>query len=207
MARASHSAVTAAAELVEAAFSTLPHGYALDKEAATYNDSLTFGEMATSDIWLMLDEDSWKHAFCDLGSGVGKLAVVAASFFRASCGVELAPERALVAARAVGALTKPANLSLLCASFLDLELRGFDVLFCHNLVFTRALSRALEQKLDHELASGAVVFTVAELRFTKRGRLNTELQASYGWAPAGELRPLYRYCWVGQPLPQPEEDS
>jgi hypothetical protein len=47
------SAAVAAAARVEALFSLLPGGYDVDKEAATYDDNLTYGEMATADLALL----------------------------------------------------------------------------------------------------------------------------------------------------------
>ena len=47
------SAAAAAAARVEALFSSLPGGYDVDKEAATYDDNLTYGEMATADLALL----------------------------------------------------------------------------------------------------------------------------------------------------------
>ena len=43
----------AAAAAVEKLYADLPGGYDVDKEAALYNDSLTYGEMATSDLALL----------------------------------------------------------------------------------------------------------------------------------------------------------
>ena len=48
------SAASAAAARVEAIYADLPGGYDVDKEAALYNDSLTYGEMATSDLALLV---------------------------------------------------------------------------------------------------------------------------------------------------------
>ena len=47
------SAAVAAAARVEALYATLPGGYDVDKEAATYDDNLTYGEMATADLALL----------------------------------------------------------------------------------------------------------------------------------------------------------
>lgn len=47
------NAAAAAAARVEALFRDLPGGYDVDKEAATYDDNLTYGEMATADLALM----------------------------------------------------------------------------------------------------------------------------------------------------------
>ena len=47
-------AASAAAAAVEALYADLPGGYDVDKEAALYNDSLTYGEMATSDLALLV---------------------------------------------------------------------------------------------------------------------------------------------------------
>ena len=47
------SAATAAAAAVDALYATLPGGYDVDKEAATYDDNLTYGEMATADLALL----------------------------------------------------------------------------------------------------------------------------------------------------------
>jgi hypothetical protein len=47
------SAAAAAAARVEALFSSLPGGYDVDKDAATYDDNLTYGEMATADLALL----------------------------------------------------------------------------------------------------------------------------------------------------------
>ena len=47
------SAASAAAARVEALFSSLPGGYDVDKEAATYDDNLTYGEMSTADLALL----------------------------------------------------------------------------------------------------------------------------------------------------------
>ena len=56
--------------------------------------------------------------------------------------------------------------------------------------------------------SGATVFAVLELQYTKRGVLKAELAATYNWAPDGELRPLYEYTWEGPPLaPDDAEDG
>ena len=47
------SAAVAAAAAVEQLYATLPGGYDVDKEAATYDDNLTYGEMATADLALL----------------------------------------------------------------------------------------------------------------------------------------------------------
>ena len=98
-----------------------------------------------------------------------------------------------------------ANVELVCGDMLEVDLRTADVVFAHNLVFSRALSRSMEQKLDRELAPGAHVFTVAELRFTKRGKLSGETEARYNWAADGEGRPLYAYRFHDPPLPAGDE--
>jgi len=199
-----------AATAVEAVFALLPGGYEVDKEAALYDDSLTYGEMSTSDLRLLVQALEFpvrELAFADLGSGVGKLVLAAASVFRSSAGYELAPERAAVAAAAHAALGAPVNALLVCGDFLLAPLQGVDVIFTHNMVFSRALQRAMQLKLDAELRPGAVVFAVLELKYAKRAVLTAELAASYNWAPAGELRPLYVYTMAGDPVPLPDETS
>lgn len=199
-----------AAAVVEAVFATLPGGYDVDKAAALYDDSLTYGEMATSDLGLLvraLELPAHQLAFADLGSGVGKLVLAAASVFRSSAGFELAPERAAVAAAGHAALGSPANALLVCGDFLQAPLQGVDCVFAHNMVFSRALQRAMQLKLDAELRPGATIFAVLELKYTKRAKLTAELAASYNWAPAGELRPLYKYTMEGEPVPLPDDSS
>ena len=46
-------AASAAAAAVEALYAGLPGGYETDKALALYNDSLTYGEMATADLALL----------------------------------------------------------------------------------------------------------------------------------------------------------
>ena len=120
-------------------------------------------------------------------------------------------------------------MRLVCGDFLTPPLTGAGVVFTHNIVFSRALQRAMQLKMDRELppgacrkqvsskpradvvvfaSAGAVVFAVLELQYTKRGVLSAELAASYNWAPDGELRPLYEYVFEGEPLaPDSGEDS
>ena len=63
-------------------------------------------------------------------------------------------------------------------------------------------------RADLRRLSGATVFAVLELQYTKRGVLKAELAATYNWAPDGELRPLYEYTWTGPPLaPDDAEDD
>jgi len=73
-------------------------------------------------------------------------------------------------------------------------------------VYSRALSRALEARLDCELREGARVYTVAELRFSSRCKLQATLEATYNWAPEGELRPLYEYAVEGAPSSPADDD-
>lgn len=104
----------------------------------------------------------------------------------------------------------------MCGDLLLVPLADVQVVFSHNLVFSRALERAIELKLDRELAPGALssvlarraltprsagshVFVVAELRYTQRGALIAEHAASYGWASDGK-RPLYHYRFAGEPI-------
>ena len=122
------SAAVAAAARVEALYASLPGGYDVDKEAATYDDNLTYGEMATADLALLCQRVRlepcplvWqatcsrltdpqqvpRHAeldFVDLGSGIGKMVLAAAAVFRSAAGYEIAPERAAVAAAALARL-------------------------------------------------------------------------------------------------------
>ncbi len=52
------------------------------------------------------------------------------------------------------------------------------------------------------------MFAVLELQYTKRGKMNAELAATYGWAADGEPRPLYEYRFDGAPLsPASSEDG
>ena len=88
-------------------------------------------------------------------------------------------------------------MRLVCGDFLAPPLSGFGVVFTHNMVFSRALQRAMQLKMDRELPAGATVFAVLELQYTKRGVLKAELAATYNWAPDGELRPLYEYVFEG----------
>jgi hypothetical protein len=49
----------------------------------------------------------------------------------------------------------PSNCSLLCGDFLVPPLCAVHVVFTHNMVFTRALQRAMQLKMDRELPAGA----------------------------------------------------
>jgi hypothetical protein len=48
-------------------------------------------------------------------------------------------------------------VSLVCGDFLAAPLHALGVVFTHNMVFTRALQRALQLKMDRELPAGACV--------------------------------------------------
>lgn len=101
-----------AAALVESVFAASPSGYKLDQALATYDDSVTYGELHTADLAVIAAAvvhsrgctDVSSLAFCDAGSGVGKLAIAAGFVFATSLGVELAPERAAVADAGLAAL-------------------------------------------------------------------------------------------------------
>ena len=95
----------------------------------------------------------------------------------------------------------------MCADFLAAPLSSAGVVFTHNMVYSRALQRAMQQKMDRELPAGAAVFAVLELQYCKRGVLAAELAARYNWAPDGELRPLYEYRFQGAPLPPRGSDD
>ena len=117
------------AETVDAAYDGLPNGYECDKELSTFNDSQTYGEMATADVAALANvPNASSLSFAELGSGLGKLAIAAAHFFRSSVGVENAPERAAVARRALeklgaaGAPCAPCKLPAAWASRLTLPL-------------------------------------------------------------------------------------
>jgi hypothetical protein len=213
-----HEDAERVAALVETLYSDLPGGYDCDKELAQYSDSQTYGAIATSDIALFVERAgaaNWRScgelAFADLGSGLGKLVLAAASFFKSSLGVENAPERAAVAHAALERLKlhspqAAARVQLVCGCMLSERLAHLDGVFVHNLVFSRALSRALESRLDCELREGALVWTVAELLFSKRCQLRATLEASYNWADGGK-RPLYEYRVEGAPEEGPVEEA
>lgn len=76
--------------------------------------------------------------------------------------------------------------------------------FSKQLVFSRALSRALEARLDQQLRAGAHAFAVGELRFSRRAvRAHPfELAARFGWAD-WQPRPLYHYVFEGDVTPPP----
>lgn len=175
------------AAALETVYVALPNGYTCDQHLATVNDSFTYGEMHTQDIAVLVQNVQKPHTleFAELGSGLGKLAIAAASFFRLSHGVELAPERSAVAQRALSALGAggasdvdpgrgakdnsprgscsrlpgPLNVCLTTGDLREFPLHAIDVVFVHNLVFSSGLERALELKLDCELREGTCVST------------------------------------------------
>ena len=195
------------AAAVDSLYSDLPGGYDCDRELAMYNDSCTFGEIDTADVALFAERvgegAASLAAFADLGSGLGTLVLAASSFFASSMGVENAPERAAVAQAALARLPQEAasRVSLVCGDMLAQPLGQLDVVFIHNMVFSRALERALQAKLDRELREGTLVYTVNELAYSRRCRLSATLQATYNWAENGALRPLYEYCVEGPQAP------
>ena len=67
------------------------------------------------------------------------------------------PVVALPCAEACGVLLRaaPRNCKLVCGDFLVPPLCAFHVVFTHNMVFTRALQRAMQLKMDRELPAGA----------------------------------------------------
>ncbi len=66
--------------------------------------------------------------------------------------------------------------------------------------------RLAHQRRADSAHAGAHVFTVAELRYTRRGALAAEHAASYNWADDGRPRPLYHYVFAGEPT-QPDSDE
>jgi hypothetical protein len=135
---------------------------------------------------------------------LGKLTLSASFFFKSALGIESAPDRAAVALLAQERLRQfdgpvPAGTArFVSGDFLAEPLDDIDVLFCHNLVFSRALARALEQKLDREVKPGAQAFFVNEMRYSTRARLRSTLAASYNWSADGSPRPLFKYEFVGE---------
>lgn len=161
--------LSARAEIVaaqlDALFDSLPSGYECDKQLATFNDSYTYGEIQTRDIAVIAHNvtEPAQLTFAELGSGLGKFAIAAGFFFKHSFGIEFAPERSAVAQRALVALGEraPPNVALTTGDLREFPLHCIDVVFAHNLVFSSGLERALELKLDCELADGVLLLSSA----------------------------------------------
>jgi hypothetical protein len=58
-------------------------------------------------------------------------------------------------------------VSLVCGDFLAASLHELGVVFTHNMVFTRALQRALQLKMDRELPAGTCVAVPCRARHAR----------------------------------------
>ena len=195
------SAAAAAAARVEALFQGLPGGYDVDKEASTYDDNLTYGEMATADLALLCQRvrqaqqanarrrtdpppgsaarraglrrprfGHWQDGYCScfdvqIRHRVGDSARAcrsrssrACEAWRRRCGRQTRrslwhSSLNLVFAHLLRS-PAPSNVRLVCGDFLAQPLTA-GVVFTHNMVFSRALQRAMQLKMDRELPPGA----------------------------------------------------
>lgn len=92
--------------------------------------------------------------FLDIGSGDGKVTLIASMFCRNCFGVEYDPlliEKSMEMQKKFGIK----NARFLHKNFHDVDFRGFDILFCYP---DQPMERGLEQKLANELNGKLIVY-------------------------------------------------
>lgn len=94
----------------------------------------------------------------DLGSGLGNAVVFFAKRYRASAiGVEIDPLRRLVALRRARKEGASGNIRVVRRNLMDVDLRGASKVF---FFLTPLLMRRLQEKIEKEMPSGALVVSV-----------------------------------------------
>jgi SAM-dependent methyltransferase len=143
----------------------------LPKTTAAGDHNLTYGEIEWPTLKLMIEylqkQPPTSGRFYDLGCGRGRavLYMAMSGLFDYSVGIEVLPERVLLAKEALNKLRASipiagSKVKLFEASFLNpvFKYKDAKLVFLSNMCFDNETQNAIFKKLNLELPKGALVF-------------------------------------------------
>ena len=156
--------------------------------------AMTYGELTIEGFNTILDflkEKKMKNSMSlvDLGSGMGKVPIMAAHYGKAekAMGIELAKERHDIAEKMLKELPELKDkLKFINGDMFKYDVSDYNVVYISNLCFSEEINQRLSEKLQKELPTGAFIFASKKLNGPKIDYLGS-IKVKMTWANESNL--------------------
>lgn len=155
----------------------------------------TYGELNTESFKkIMKGINTNKKVFADIGSGKGKLPIIASYYFnvKKSIGIELCKNKhnyAMVAKKIfLKKYGKPnAPIKFINKNFFDTTIKWeqFDIIYISNLCFTKIMDQKIVKKIDN-LKKGTIIFCSRQITSEKLKKIKI-LKVKQSWSNSSNL--------------------